>query len=318
MKKRLWSAAVGLGALTVLGSALPRASAQAVGNDYPYQGRAGYALDATVNQVDPDRDRVIVYGDDGQTYTLDTYHAAIKLRSTDRAGQTGDLVPGMRLHITGNRAASDLIEAESVSVLPYRSARPTAPVDDSTGAYQTGRHVTLRGTVESVDNPRGSFVLRINDHTRRVFVSDNTELSDLSYGGGNDLPLHSGDRVSVAGTFKDDGTVQATLVTPRRLDGSETDPEPPSFPVPRGSRDDHQTLTGRITQESNYFSRDIKVRLNPDEEVTVHVPKNISIRSDGRDVSVHDLHKDELVRVYGHDVGDSFQAERIQVTGGGD
>ena len=318
MNKRLWSAVWGVSALMALGGALPRVSAQTSGDDYPYHGQAGYTLDGTVTQVDPDRDRVTVSGDDGQTYTVDTYETAIKLRSTDRAGRTGDLMPGMRLHITGNRVSSELIEAENVVVLPYRSVRPIDPAVPSPGAYQTGQRVTLRGTVESVDNGRGSFVLHISDHTRRIFVSDNTQLQDLNYNSGNDLPLHSGDRVSVIGTFNDDGTVQATLVTPRRLDGSENAPEPAPFLEPRGSRDDHQTLTGRITQESNFFSRDIKVRLNPDEEVTVHVPKSVSIRSEGREISVHDLHKDELVRVYGHDVGDSFQAERIQVTGGDD
>ena len=96
-------------------------------SDYPFQTQAGFTINASVVQVDPDRDRVQATGDDGKTYTLDTYKAAIILLGTTRTGQTGDLVEGMRVHVEGLLVSGSIIEAKKVSVLPFRPPAPRQP-----------------------------------------------------------------------------------------------------------------------------------------------------------------------------------------------
>ncbi|MBV9849107.1 MAG: hypothetical protein JO250_05395, partial [Armatimonadetes bacterium] len=71
---------------------------------------------------------------------------------------------------------------------------------------------------------------------------------------------------------------------------------------------------GRVTQQSNrYTSRDIKIRVAEDHEVKVHVPSGTPITRDGRPISVHELTKDDVVRISGASDGDDFRADRITV-----
>lgn len=317
-----------LGLAGGLTSALP---VRADRNDnYPYQGQASFTLDGTVDKVDVDRDRVIVNGDDGRTYTLDTSRSTIALRGTSRRGETGDLVPGMRLHITGTRLSGDIVEADSVAVQPFRSTRPTvpapghrsnAPIRDSDPssqdfdpAYGDTQGITLRGTIESVDNRHGTFVMRINDHTRTVRVTSATDVSDLDRNsdGGSHVPLKAGDRISVVGVLQSNGTVIADTLSGRNLTDSGSNYHNDSS-YRRGKQ-----LQGVVTQTGNkLLSRDIKVRLSSGREVTVHVPKNITIRRNGRVISVHDLTSDDQVRIDGSYDGNDFKATRIEVTGRG-
>ncbi|MDQ2686757.1 MAG: DUF5666 domain-containing protein [Armatimonadota bacterium] len=317
-----------LGLAGGLSSALP---VRADRNDsYPYQGQASFTLDGTVDKVDVDRDRVIVNGDDGRTYTLDTSRSSIALRGTSRRGETGDLVPGMRLHITGTRLSGDIVEADNVAVQPFRSVRPTIPMpghrsnapirdsdpysQDSDPSYGDSQGISLRGTVDSVDNRRGSFVLRINDHTRTVYVNDRTDVSDIDRNSdsGNHVPLKAGDRISVAGVLQSDGTVTADTLSARNLTDSGN-----NYRNDNSYRRGNQ-LQGVVTQTGNkLLSRDIKVRLSSGREVTVHVPKNISVRRNGRTISVHDLTSEDQVRIDGRYDGNDFKATRIEVTGRG-
>ena len=139
---------------------------RAQNSDYPFQTKT-FAQDMTVNQIDPDRDRVQVSGSDGKAYTLDTYRAVIVLLTTKHPGETGDLVEGMRIHVTGTLVSDSIVEAEKVNVLPFRppTAAPSsnapvyAPPRQDTGTDTGG--VTLRGTVEMVDQKRGQFVVRV-------------------------------------------------------------------------------------------------------------------------------------------------------------
>jgi len=311
--------------------------------NYPYQGQASFSLDGTVDRVDVDRDRVIVAGDDGRSYTVDTYRSSISLRNTSRRGETGDLVPGMRLHVTGTRLSGDIVEADQVSVQPFRSARPTIPVPGhrsnapvrnsdpygrrsdpyNTNPYSSdsysndsysssSRGITMRGTVESVDNRRGTFVLRINNRTRTVYVNSSTDLTDLdrSVNRGNRIPLRVGDRVSVAGVLQSNGTVTADTLSARNLTGSSSNYRNDST-YRRGN-----SLQGVVTQTSSkLLSRDLKVRLSSGREVTVHVPKDVTIRRNGRAISVHELTSDDQVRIDGSYDGNDFKATRIEVLG---
>lgn len=325
-------------ALVALGLAGGLTSALIVRADtYPFEGQSNFSLDGTVDRVDVDRDRVIVVGDDSRTYTLDTSRSSIALRGTSRSGETGDLIAGMRLHVTGTRLSGDIIEADRVAVQPFRSARPTVPMPghrsnapvrnsdpydrssdpyssdpySSGSSYNDSRGITLRGTVDSVDNRRGTFVLRVNNHTRTVRVNENTNLNDLgrSYNSGDRLPMRVGDRVSVAGVLQSNGTVIADTISARSLTGNSNYRNDSTFR--RGNQ-----LLGVVSQTSSKFmSRDLKVRLSSGREVTVHVPKNISVRRNGRAISVHELTSDDQVRIDGSYSGNDFKATRIEVTG---
>jgi hypothetical protein len=272
-------------------------AAPARAQDYPYQGRAGFTVDGTVTSVDTDRDRVILSGDNGRRYTLDTYQTNIVLRDRDKPGTTGDLIPGMRLHVTGSLLSQNIIEADQVRVLAL-SGRPTTPANPS----DADNSINLRGTVATVDDRRGSMTVHINTHERVVFLNDYTDIRGVGRPPDDEFPFRPGDRVTVSGVLRDDGTVLADQVSlVRSVDEGGSD---------RNAR----SLTGRVSDRSNrYYSRDIKIRVSPDHEVKIKVPSGIPVRRDGQPISVHDLTTDDVVRVYGSYDGDTFKASRIDV-----
>lgn len=259
-------------------------------------------MDGTVTQADADRDRVIFRGDDGRRYTLDTSRADINLPGTDRPGQTADLAVGIRIHIDGTTVSDDIIQANRVRVLS-RAAAPARPLPPVSTGDDTSDGIDLCGTVESVDQSRRSFVVHINDHSRTVFLDDTTDLPQTDHDGSDRVPLHRGDRVTVTGILRPDGTVLADRVRLGRP--GDTD---------RRSGSDARQLVGRVTQTSGRdTSRDITVRVASDQEMTVHVPNGTPITRDGQPISVHDLTTDDVVRVSGTEDGDAFRADRITV-----
>ncbi len=273
------------------------------GDDYPYQGQANFVVSGTVTAVDIDRDRIALTADGGHAYTLDTYKASIALRGTDKRGMTADLVPGMRLRARGTRVSADIVEADTVTVLPYVGGVPPGGVQRPIAPPLADQSITLRGTVESVDNNRGAFVVRVNDHTRTIMVNERTDYGYITWNGPVDrILVNVGDRVTVAGTLKRDGTVLAAAVTRRAA-------------LLVGDAAPHRgVLTGPITRPSNHLtSRDIKVRVSVGQEVTVHVPRDTPIQRDGRPISVHSLSRNDVVRVEGAPDGDDFKASRIVV-----
>ncbi len=272
------------------------------GDDYPLSAPRAFQESVTVTRVDIDRDRVQAVDDSGRAYTLDTYQAAIALRGTDRPGHTGDLVPGMRLHVQGTLASAEVVEVKNVQVLPFRAPRvsPTAPA----GPRDTGP-VTLRGTVESADSHNHLIVVRVRDHERTIYINSQTSLQDVNSDNPGHLAYLPGERVTVVGAFQQDGTILANTIS-RRLQ-----PGPRTFAAPLP---DLNTLIGPITkQSSRYGSRDIKVRVSVDREVTVHVPHDAQVFRADRPISVHDLAKTDVVRVRGTPDGDDFNASRIDV-----
>jgi len=272
------------------------------GDDYPLSAPTAFQANVTVTRVDIDRDRVQAVDDHGRAYTLDTYQAAISLRGTDRPAHTGDLVPGMRLHVQGTLASAQIVEATNIQVLPFRASRvsPTAPL----GPRDTGP-VTLRGTVESVDSHNHLLVVRVRNHQRTVYLNHQTDLQDVDANNPNHLAYLPGERVTVVGAFQQDGSVLAGTVSRR------VQPGPRAFAAPTP---DLNTLIGPITrQSSRYGSRDIKVRVSVDREMTVHVPHEAQVFRADRPISVHDLAKTDVVRVRGMPDGDDFNASRIDV-----
>lgn len=291
-------------ALGLTGALPPSVTAQSSAGQGAARQSSAISVDATVSQVDIDRDKVVAKGDNGRTYTVDTYRTKITLRNADRAGDTADLVPGMRVHIAGSLLASDIIEPTKIVVLPARNSPETRAETQRAPVFSQDRNISLRGTVESVDNDRGSFMVKVNSHTRTVFLDDHTKLEDFSDADTDQIPFQAGDRVSVVGKLASDGTVDATLITPRILDSEASAVVPPAASHGR-------TLLGRVADTSDYFSRDIKIRLAVNKVITVHVPKDIPITRNGHAISVHDLQDDQVIRVTGEYDGDSFDARRI-------
>jgi len=316
----------GLAVCAIL-SARPAARAA---DSYPFQGNQSFRTEGTVTMVDPDRDRVTITTPDGRQYNLDTDNTNIKLRDTDRPGNTGDLVVGMRVQINGRLLATDVVAADQVTVLPYRdgtlhapasptlqdergSARPVSPVRpvgiEPVGAPRSNQSaIRLRGTVENVDDDNGLVVVRVRDHTRTIIVDHHTDLTDIASTDDAHIGLHPGDRVTVSGTLRGDGTVTADVISlSRDLAGAVAAPS---------TTDDFNThqLVGRVSHQSNqYMSRDIKVRLESSRDVTVHVPHSARVLRNGYPISVHELSSDDVVRVIGSYDGDDFNATRIDV-----
>jgi len=150
--------------------------------------------------------------------------------------------------------------------------------------------------------------VHVGNHTRTVYLAGATDLSGMALRDPNRFPVKPGDRVTVAGRLQPDGGVLAGAVSL-----SKTIALPASVPLP------DRVLFGRITSVSNRFTgRDIKIRLTDDREVKVKVQRGLSIRRDGRPISVHDLRGGDDVRVTGSFDGSDFKADRVDVLHRGD
>lgn len=307
MFNKVWRLIVlgcGLAALPVLS-----AGTAARADSYPYQGAQNFRIDGVVSMVDSDRDRVTITAPDGHLYNLDTSETNIKLRTTKAPGNTGDLAVGMHVRVSGRLLSSDIVAADQLTVLPYESSRPTAPTASpaAPSPVSAASHIRLRGTVESVNDEDGVVTVHVNDHVRTIYVNDNTNLTDITGGDDNHIGVHPGDRITVSGTLRPDGSVTADAISQSRdLGASE------SAPI-RESSNGHE-LVGRVTHESSPFmNRDIKVRIDPGREVTVHVQHEARVQRNGHPISVHNLTKDDVVRVLGFYDGDTFTASQIDV-----
>ena len=97
-------------------------------------------LNGLVREVDAARNQVTFLGDDDKRYTLDTHAADIILRGTERAGQTADLLRGMRVRLVGALLPNGRVEADRLRVLPALEApapppAPVAPVVEDMSVY---------------------------------------------------------------------------------------------------------------------------------------------------------------------------------------
>ncbi len=250
-------------------------------------------LTGTLDSVDADGAHAVFVTDSGLRYTLDTAHPPVALQ------------PGMRVQVAGEPLSDGTIQADQIQVLasgdgpiPERVRTP-APVAPSSSSDV----IHLRGTVVSADQAHGSLVVRVNDHTRTVFVDDSTVVSQEPSAGqaaAAVVPLNLGDRVTVSGIIRPDGTVVADTLQVGAA-------------APQGV-----DLTGAVVQPSNrYYTRDIKIRVADGREVTVHVPSDTTVVRGGQPISVHALSNSDVVRVEGIPDGDDVQATRIEVVSAG-
>ncbi len=274
--------------------------------DYtPFQSRQ-FVMNGVITQVDGKHDRLVIRGGDGRDYRLDMSEADITLFGGSRAGTLPDLAPGVRVHVTGRQISSGLAEIGQLQVLkpaPSVPSRPRGPVvPQGTAAAAAGEDIQLRGTVGTIDTRRGAFLVRVGNHTRTIYLAGATDLSGMALRAPNRFPVKSGDRVTVAGRLQPDGGVLASAVSLSRTITL------PAIPLPE------RVLFGRITSVSNRFTgRDIKVRLADDREIKVKVSRGLSVRRDGRPISVHDLRGGDDVRVTGSFDGSDFKADRVDV-----
>lgn len=56
-------------------------------------------------------------------------------------------------------------------------------------------------------------------------------------------------------------------------------------------------VSGVVTRDTSVFDRKIRVRLDDGQERTFKVPKDARVMRDGRSISIHDVKKDDYVRV---------------------
>ena len=269
-----------------------------------------FVQSGVLEKIDDERDRVIFRADTGQRYTLDMTDSAISLANTTRHGTLPDLRPGMRVYVSGQLLSPNIAEAMQVRVLGSKTIRPTPraipaprPTSDSPGIF------TVRGNVKAVDVQRGSFVLSVQEHTRTILLADDTDLVGLGKAEPQKFPVKIGDRVTVAGALQPDGTVLAGAIS-----FSRDIVLPVRTLLPRSQASQSQTLVGRVSSTSDrYSSRDIKIRLEDDQEVKVKVPRGVAIRRDGQPISVHDLRGGDLLRVSGKYEGEDFRASHMEV-----
>ena len=167
---------------------------------------------------------------------------------------------------------------------------------------------TVRGTVEAIDLERGAFVLRINTHTRTIFVTPDTDVSGLP-GAGAGFPVQPGQRVTVGGSLQPEGTVLAGLLTAK---------EDVDYHTPAGLS--NRILFGTVSSPANKLGhRDIKIRLaGGSGEAKIIVPRSIPVRRSGDQISVYDLSRRDSVRVTGRLAGTEFHAARIDVLAAAD
>jgi len=74
-------------------------------------------------------------------------------------------------------------------------------------------------------------------------------------------------------------------------------------------------VTGVVTSTTNAFSRELKVRLDNGQNRTIDVPRDARVRRLGDDVSVHEVRKDDVVRVQieRYESSGDLRARRVEV-----
>ena len=144
-----------------------------------------------------------------------------------------------------------------------------------------------------------------------VVVDHSTDLTDVPSVDDDHIGLHAGDRVTVSGRLRYDGTITASAISlSRNIQTAGRQAVPMAPPIDEAP---HQ-LVGRVSHESDkLLSRDIRIRIDGGREVTVHVPHETRVQRDGHPISVHELMGGDVLRVVGSYDDDGFRASRIDV-----
>jgi hypothetical protein len=322
--------------MAVMGLVLPYGpSVSLADSQYPLQATNNFTVSGTLTAVDPERQRLTLKAGDGHVYAVDAYDTKIVIPQRTEKAEVGDLVPGMQVRLKGYLLSRDIIAADQLRVLPLAGSssvtvnRPASDPDSVTSrreevpappvtrrpqvaAAPTPRYyhpepIRLRGTVDKVDDIHGILTVRVGNHNRLVYVNSTTDLTDIQDVDDAHIGINPGDRITVRGLLREDGSVRATAISrSKNIDQVVTK-------IEREADNDNQII-GQISKESDkYSNRNIKVLIRPGREVEVEVGHGVPIMRDGQRISVHDLTRDDVVRVEGCYDGDDFKAERIVV-----
>jgi len=250
-------------------------------------------LAGTLKRIETGPRAALFAGDDGRQYVLDLSQAKIILPS----GTKASLLPGTRGVVSGLGNADGSITVSRFQAVPAAAVAVPIP------SVPEPLDFTVRGTVEAINLERGSFVLRINTHTRTVFVTPDTNVSGLP-GAGAGFPVQPGQRVTVGGSLQPEGTVLAGLLTAKEDVVYHT---PVSLP--------NRILFGTVSSPANKLGhRDIKIRLaDGSTEAKIVVPHGSPVRRAGAQISVYDLNRRDQVRVTGRLAGTELRAGRVDV-----
>ena len=146
-------------------------------------------------------------------------------------------------------------------------------------------------------------MLRVNTHTRTVFVTPDTDVSGLGPAASGAFPVQPGRRVTVGGALQPNGTLLAGVLTSKEDLNYQT-----------ASAQANCVLFGTVSSSANKLrGRDFRIRLADGTEVKIGSPHSIPIRRTGRLVSVYDLNRRDQVRVTGRLRGIDFEAARVDV-----
>ncbi len=246
----------------------------------------------TVKRVEAGPHAALFTGDNGQDFVLDLSQAKVILPSGVKS-----LAPGQRGTVSGRGNSDGSIAVSRFQLLPPAPA--LAPVL----AVPEPLDVTVRGTVEAINLETGSFVLRVNTHTRTVFVTPDTDTSGLGPAASGAFPVQPGRRVTVGGALQPNGTLLAGVLTGKEDLNYQT-----------ASSQANRVLFGTVSSPANKLrGRDFRIRLADGMEAKIGSLHSIPVRRAGRLISIYDLNRRDQVRVTGRLRGMDFEAARVDV-----
>ncbi len=255
-------------------------------------------LVGTLKRVEAGPHAALFAGDDGRQYVLDLSQAKLVLPG----GVHSPLLAGTRGTVSGLGNPDGSITVSRFQAIPAPVV--SAPAPDAAEPPD----LTVRGTVEAIDLEHGAFVLRINTHTRIIYVTPDTDSSAFGGAATGQFPVQPGQRVTVGGSLQPNGTVLAGLLTTKEDINYLTAPDRPN-----------RILFGEVSSPANKLGRrDIKVRAADGAEIKVDIPRSIPVRRAGVQVSMYDLSRRDQVRVTGRMSGTDFHAARIDVLASAD
>ena len=188
----------------------------------------------------------------------------------------------------------------AAGMLLFSTGKSVAQASLAPGPVPT---LTVRGTVEAIDLRHVSFVLRVQTHTRIIYLTEYTDTTGLGRAASGLIPVQPNERVTVGGFLQPNGTVLGGLLT----HSIQRDYQPPPG-VP------DRILFGMISGTSDKLrGRDIKLRAADGTEIKVKVGRGVPVARAGQPISVHDLSRRDETRIVGTQDGTDLKAARVDV-----
>lgn len=195
------------------------------------------------------------------------------------------------------------------------------PAASQAQSRRAGDSARLTGRIQSLSTSGSSFVLDSDDEDFRITVeATGAAIRDRNDSAGTRYRLRDLDRgevVDVFGTWIDSRTVRADRIERSHLVARGYDDDRRNGRGGRGNsqwgRDERTRdgLTGTVTGSTGNLSRNMRVEVNG-RTYTVEVPRNITVRRDGRESSIHNLKAGDRVRVTGDWNDDRLRADRVE------